>query len=72
MPIDTPKLSDGDALDAIRRLLDRREWSPDTTAEIAEIVRLSGREVGDVSECMNPSRCGALGICICPTTGGRS
>jgi hypothetical protein len=42
--------SDKDAMDAIHRLLDGREWSPDTLDEIANIVRQTGREVRDSGE----------------------
>lgn len=40
-------ISDSAALDAIAGLMDGAEWDADTTERVAEIVRQSGREVGD-------------------------
>src|SRR5829696_4809121 len=39
--------ADQTVLDDIAALLDRQVWSPDTIASIADLVRSSGREVGD-------------------------
>ena len=48
--MDVLVLSNAQALDAIAELLDGKEWSPDTTDAIADIVRRSGREVRDVAD----------------------
>ena len=42
------QLNPSESLDAIQRLLDGKEWGPDTTAGIAEIIRASGRVIRDV------------------------
>jgi hypothetical protein len=38
------------AMAEIHELLDRKEWSPDTLDEIANIVRRTGREIRDCNE----------------------
>lgn len=45
-----PKLSDTEALDAMKDLLDKREWDSETMSTIAGLIRATGREVDDVSE----------------------
>lgn len=42
--------SDGSILDDIARHLDGKAWDSDTTAHIAELVRLTGRRVRDVDD----------------------
>lgn len=41
---------DARILDRIARLMDQRIWSPDTLDDIAELIRQSGRTVGEVAE----------------------
>jgi hypothetical protein len=51
MAIDNaPILTDRVALDLIQSALTLEEWDSDTTALIAEFVRLSGREILDPDE----------------------
>ena len=40
-------MSDQQALDAIRTILDKREWDANTLDSIADIVRQTGREFRD-------------------------
>ena len=40
-------LPDEPALDALARLMSGESWSPDTIANAAEIVRMTGREIRD-------------------------
>ena len=42
--------SDGELLDAIATVLDGTEWSADTAAAIADVVRLGGRQVRDTDD----------------------
>jgi hypothetical protein len=43
---DDPKpLSDGQAINQIHNLLDGREWTVDMLEQIADIVRLTSREI---------------------------
>lgn len=41
------RLPDGWALDAIASMLDGKEWSPSDLDRIADVLRSTGREVGD-------------------------
>jgi hypothetical protein len=45
---------DTDVLDDIAALLHRRVWSPDTIADVASLVRASGRKVGEPTD--DPAR----------------
>ncbi len=42
--------ADAVALDMIAQLTDRTEWDADTLDMIADVVRSTGREIGDVNE----------------------
>lgn len=44
------EVGDGEALDAIRDVLDGQEWSADTAPEVARHVRRTGRRVRDVDD----------------------
>lgn len=44
------RTSDSTALDAIAGLMHGEEWDADTTERVAEIVRETGREIGDPNE----------------------
>ena len=48
-----PRMSDKQALDLIRNLLDGREWDGGTALDIAEWVRATGRPVRDTAEVAN-------------------
>lgn len=51
VPSQSPRtVFDAAALDMIQSLLDQEEWSADTTDQVANIVRLTGRSIGDVPE----------------------
>ena len=41
------KRADSKALDLIQNSMDGREWDPDTLDDIAEIVRNTGRPIGE-------------------------
>jgi len=43
-------ISDTEALDLITEILSGNEWSADTAPEIADIVRLTGREIANYEE----------------------
>jgi len=42
-------VSDAQALDAVAELLDSDEWSSDHLEAVAEIVRATGRIIGDLA-----------------------
>lgn len=46
--------ANAEALDRIAVLMHRQEWSPNTLDAIAEIVRSTGREIGDTSDAPDP------------------
>jgi hypothetical protein len=52
---------DKTAVDAITELMSGKEWSPDTLESIADIVRMTGREIASSDECPHcdsaPCRC---------------
>lgn len=52
------------ALLAIQELLDGKEWSPDTLAEIADVLRLAGYPVRDVSEPVTSAEVVARGAAL--------
>lgn len=45
---DKRKITDKSALDQIRHLLDGSEWDAGTIADVAELVRETGRRIEDV------------------------
>lgn len=46
--------TNAEALDLITNLMSCSDWSPDTLDAIAEIVRSTGREIGDTSDAPDP------------------
>ena len=46
---ESDRVSDAQALDAVAELLDSDEWSSDHLEAVAEIVRATGRIIGDLA-----------------------
>lgn len=44
------RIGDERAMTLIHEVMNGEEWSPDTLDAIAEIVRLTGREIADCNE----------------------
>ena len=42
--------SDRQTLDAIARIMSGRQWTPETIEDVADLVRLTGREIRDIDE----------------------
>jgi hypothetical protein len=50
LDLDPRKIEDEDAVAEIHKVMDGKEWTPDTLDYIADVIRLTGRDIRDCNE----------------------